>query len=34
MVRNGIAAYQQADVNTADPLKLIIMCYDGAINNL
>ncbi len=34
MVRNGIAAYQQADVNTADPLKLIIMCYDGAISNL
>lgn len=34
MVRNGIAAYQQADVNTADPLKLVIMCYDGAISNL
>ena len=34
MVRNGIAAYQQADVNTADPLKLVIMCYDGAISHL
>jgi len=34
MVRNGIAAYQQADVSTADPLKLVIMCYDGAISNL
>lgn len=31
---NGIAAYKEASVLTADPKRLVIMCYDGAIRNL
>lgn len=31
---NGINAYKQTNVTTADPRKLILMCYEGAIRNL
>jgi flagellar protein FliS len=31
---NGINAYKQTNVTTADPKKLILMCYEGAIRNL
>ena len=31
---NGINAYKQTNVTTADPKKLILMCYEGAISNL
>lgn len=31
---NGIGAYQQTSILTADPLKLVIMCYEGAISHL
>lgn len=34
MHRNGINAYRQTDVTTADPLKLVLMCYGKAISNL
>jgi flagellar protein FliS len=34
MYGNGISAYQQTDVLTANPKKLVIMCYEGAISNL
>ena len=32
--KSGIHAYKQANVVTADPRKLVIMCYEGAISNL
>jgi flagellar protein FliS len=32
--RNGVDAYRQTDVMTADPKRLVIMCYEGAISNL
>jgi flagellar protein FliS len=31
---NGIGAYQQAGVLTADPKRLVVMCYEEAIRNL
>jgi len=34
MVGAGFRAYQKTDVVTADPKKLVIMCYDGAIFSL
>jgi flagellar protein FliS len=34
MRRNGIDAYRQTNVTTADPKRLILMCYEGAISNL
>ena len=34
MFYNGIKSYRQTNVITADPGKLIIMCYEGAIKNL
>jgi len=30
----GFSAYQKTDVITADPRKLVIMCYEGAIYSL
>jgi len=30
----GIQAYKQARVTTADPKRLVLMCYEGAISNL
>ena len=34
MYGNGIGAYQQAGVLTADPKRLVLMCYEEAIRNL
>ena len=34
MYANGFDAYRQTNVLTADPKKLVIMCYEGAITNL
>jgi flagellar protein FliS len=34
MYGNGIGAYRKTDVVTADPKRLVIMCYEGAISNL
>jgi len=34
MYRNGVQAYKQANVTTADPTRLVLMCYDGAIGSL
>jgi flagellar secretion chaperone FliS len=34
MVRTGYHDYQQTDVITAEPRRLVIMCYEGAIQSL
>ena len=34
MYGNGIDAYKQTNVITADPKRLILMCYEGAISSL
>ena len=34
MYPNGIKSYRRTNVITADPGKLVIMCYEGAIDNL
>ena len=34
MYNNGIGAYRKAAVTTADPGRLILMCYEGAILQL
>ncbi|MBN1614745.1 MAG: flagellar export chaperone FliS [Deltaproteobacteria bacterium] len=34
MYQDGIGAYRRADVFTADPKRLIIMCYEKAISSL
>ena len=34
MYINGIQQYRKTKVITADPGKLVIMCYEGAIDNL
>ena len=34
MYYNGVSMYQKTNVETADPKKLVVMCYDGAIINL
>jgi len=34
MTGAGFQAYKRADVITADPKKLVIMCYEGAIYSL
>jgi flagellar protein FliS len=31
---NGMGAYQQVGVMTADPKRLVLMCYEEAIRNL
>jgi len=31
---NGINAYKQTNVTTADPGRLVLMCYEGAIGSL
>lgn len=31
---NGIDAYRQTDVITADPKRLVLLCYEGAISSL
>ena len=34
MVTNGARAYRNTEVVTADPGKLVLMCYEGAILQL
>ena len=34
MHNNGINAYRQTSVTTADPARLVTLCYEGAISNL
>lgn len=34
MNSNGIQSYRKTNVMTANPKRLIIMCYEGAIENL
>lgn len=34
MYGKSVSAYQKTNVETADPKKLVVMCYDGAIFNL
>ncbi len=34
MYSNGLRSYLETDVITADPKKLVLMCYEGAIENL
>jgi flagellar protein FliS len=34
MHSNGIQDYRRTNVITADPKRLVIMCYEGAIENL
>lgn len=34
MLKYGIQSYRKINVTTSDPVKLIIMCYEGAINNI
>ena len=34
MYSNGIQSYVKTDISTSDPMKLVIMCYEGAIDSL
>ena len=34
MYSNGIQSYRRTKVMTADPRKLVMLCYEGAIDNL
>jgi len=34
MYENGVNAYRQTNVITADPGRLVLMCYEGAISSL
>ena len=34
MYSNGFQSYQKTNVLTADPKRLVLMCYEGAIENL
>ena len=34
MYSNGIQSYVKTDISTSDPLRLVIMCYEGAIDSL
>jgi flagellar protein FliS len=34
MYRNGIQHYRKARVDTADPKRLVILCYDETINQI
>lgn len=34
MYNNGVRAYRKTNVVTADPKRLVIMCYEGAIESL
>ncbi len=34
MYANSIDAYQKSEVMTADPMRLVLMCYGAAITNL
>ena len=34
MYENGACAYRQSNIMTADPKRLVLMCYEGAIGSL
>ena len=34
MYSNGLQSYRKTNVITADPKRLVLMCYEGAIENL
>ena len=34
MYFNGIQSYRKTDISTSDPVKLVITCYEGAIESL
>ncbi len=34
MYSNGIQSYRKTDIFTSDPVKLVIMCYEEAIDSL
>ena len=34
MYNNGIQSYRRTNVITADPKRLVLMCYEGAIDSL
>jgi flagellar secretion chaperone FliS len=34
MYSNGIQSYRKTDIFTSDPARLVIMCYEGAIDSL
>ena len=34
MYCNGVQSYRKTNIITSDPARLIIMCYEGAIDNL
>ena len=34
MYSNGIQMYRKTNVTTADPKRLVLMCYEGAIDSL
>ena len=34
MYSNGIQSYVKTNISTSDPVKLVIMCYEGAIDSL
>ena len=34
MYCNGVQSYRKTNITTSDPAKLIIMCYEGAIDSL
>ena len=34
MIDNGLQSYRKTNVVTADPGKLVLMCYEGAIDSL
>ena len=34
MYQNGIQSYRKTNVFTSNPVKLVILCYEGAIDNL
>ena len=34
MYCNGIQSYRKTNVVTADPMRLVIMCYEGAVDSL
>ena len=34
MYCNGVQSYRKTNITTSDPVRLIIMCYEGVIDNL
>jgi flagellar protein FliS len=34
MYYNGVQSYRKSNITTSDPVSLVIMCYEGVIDNL